>query len=323
MQENATGIASRTNKNNMAIPTTRTKEKAKVSIDPNNCNGCGACVAVCKDFGIKIIDHKATVVEDSVFGCLACGHCMMVCPTGVIAVEGRTLAPTQLVELPEAAKAASFDALYALLQRRRSIREFKDIPVETEKINQILDAAQTAPSGLPPSDVHVLVLENKQQVRAFARDFSAYLKTIRWMSSQWFLQLMRPFLKRSTSEMMNNFVKPVFDLYVDDMDRGQNWINYDAPVALYFYGSPYSDPADPLIAATYAMLAAEALGLGTCMLGAIHPFLQHGKKARLFREKWGIKHPSHEGLVVIVGYSAVHYQKGVKRSFADIHRINA
>lgn len=305
----------------MAIPTTRTKEKANVFIDTANCNGCGECVSVCKDFGLKISDHKAMVSEESVFGCIACGHCMMVCPTGVIAVEGRTLAPAQMFDLPDQSRATDFESLLVLLKRRRSIREFKDIAVETEKIEQILEAAQTAPCGFPPSDVHVVVLENKKQVRAFAEDFSAYLKNLRWISSRWFLKLMRPFWGSTTAAMMSDFVKPVFDLYVDDMDKGENWIDYDAPLAMYFYGSPYSDPADPLIAATYAMLAGEALGLGTCMLGAIHPFLQHGKKAHLFRSKWGIKHPSREGLVVIFGYSSVHYRKGVKRTFADIHRI--
>jgi len=122
--------------------------------------------------------------------------------------------------------------------------------------------------------------------------------------------------------MMHSFIKPAFDIYIDSMNKGDNWINYDAPLAMYFYGSPYSDPADPIIAATYAMLAGESLGLGTCMLGAIHPFIQNGKRARLFREKYGIKYPSREGLFVIFGYSDVIYKKGVKRTFADIHRVS-
>lgn len=58
---------------------------------------------------------------------------------------------------------------------------------------------------------------------------------------------------------------------------------------MYFYGSPYTDPADPIVAATYSMIAAETLGLGTCMLGGVHPFIQKGRKAKEFRKKQGIK----------------------------------
>ncbi len=102
------------------------------------------------------------------------------------------------------------------------------------------------------------------------------------------------------------------------MRKGINVVTYDAPLALYFYGSPYTDPADPIVAATYAMLAAESMGLGTCMLGAMHPFIQSGGKAKAFREKHGIKFKSREGVFVILGYPAVAYKKGIRRTFASI-----
>ena len=80
--------------------------------------------------------------------------------------------------------------------------------------------------------------------------------------------------------------------------------------------------ADPIVAATYAMIAAESLGLGTCMLGAIHPLIQNGKKAKKFREDHKIMYPSREGLFVIFGYPAVKYSKGIKRTFASETTLN-
>ncbi len=85
--------------------------------------------------------------------------------------------------------------------------------------------------------------------------------------------------------MFRDFIKPLIDVYTGYMKKGENMVTYDAPLALYFYGSPYTDPADPLIAATYAMTAAESLGLGTCMIGGVHPFIQSGGAAKKFREK--------------------------------------
>jgi nitroreductase len=106
------------------------------------------------------------------------------------------------------------------------------------------------------------------------------------------------------------------------MEKGNNMLTYDAPLTIYFYGSPYTDPADPIVAATTAMYAAESLGLGTCMLGAIHPLIQYGRQAKKFRRKYGIKYPSREGLFVIFGYPAVSYKKGLKRTFASVSIVN-
>jgi ferredoxin len=306
----------------MAVPTTRTKVQAEIKITADNCNGCGLCISVCKDFGLILKDKKAVVSDKPLFGCVACGHCMAICPTNAIEIHGRMLSPVDLFDLPSRQKTASYEQLLFLMQRRRSLREFKDMPVDKEIINKILDAAQTSPMGLPPSDVNVLVLDSKEKVIAFSRDFCDYLVSLRWIVSGWFLTLMKPFWAKSNDEMFRKFIRPLFNIYIDDMKKGNNFITYDAPLAMYFYGSPYTDPADAVIAATYAMLAAESLGLGTCMIGGIHPFLQNGRKAKRFRDNHRIKYKSREGLFVIFGYPEVKYHKGIRRTFASIDYKN-
>ena len=306
----------------MPIPTTRTKEIAEIVIHEELCNGCGLCVSVCKDFSLVMRNDKVTKSDTALFGCIGCGHCMAICPTGAIEIFGRELSPKDLFPVPRRDQMASYEQLLALLQRRRSVREFKEQEVDPLMIEKIITAAQTAPMGLPPTDVHLLILDGKEKNRAFARDYSAYLKSIRWMASGFSLALMRPFWGKANDEMFKGFIRPLFKVYIDDMAKGDNYITYDAPLAMYFYGSPYSDPADPLIAATYAMLAGESLGLGTCMLGGVHPFIQNGKKARKFREKYNIRHKSKEGLLVIFGHPAVKYSKGINRTFASIDTLN-
>ncbi len=302
----------------MAIPTTRTKETGRISIDETLCTGCGLCAEVCKDFGIIIKDGKACISENSIFGCIGCGHCMAICPQDAISVSGRCISREDLFNLPHEKNPVQYSELMGMFNKRRSIREFKDIPVEKELLEKILTAAQTAPVGLPPSDVHVLVLDSKEKVRTFAEDFCRFLERMKWFVSDWFLTLMRPFWGKSNDEMFRGFIRPCLNLFTESMKKGVNLVNYDAPVAIYFYGSPYGDPADPIIAATYAMLAAESLGLGTCMLGAIHPFIQYGKASKKIREKYNIRHKSREGLFLIIGYPKVEYKKGIRRNFAAI-----
>jgi ferredoxin len=306
----------------MAIPTSRAKEQAEIRINEDLCTGCGLCADVCSDFGLVIEGGKARVGTKAVFGCVACGHCMAICPEGAIEIYGRTMSPADLFDLPPKEKAADYDQLLALLRRRRSIREFDGRPVEREIIDKILEAAVTAPMGLPPSDVNVLVLDSKEKNRVFVKDFCKFLESMKWFVSGWFLTLMKPFWGKANDEMFRGFVKPCFDIFISSMNEGKNVVTYDAPLVMYFYGSPYTDPADPIVAATYAMIAGESLGLGTCMLGAIHPLIGYGKKARKFREKYGIKYFSREGLFVIFGYPSVKYNKGIKRTFASVTTEN-
>ena len=305
----------------MAIPTSRTKEHASIKIKDEICNGCGLCVSVCNDSCLLILNGKARESKSSFFGCYGCGHCMAICPTGAIKIYGREISPADIFELPDKEKIPTYKQLLALLQNRRSIRKFKDIPIQNDVIERIMTASKTAPMGLPPSDVNVLVLSGKEKTRAFAEDFSHYLKGMIFMTSRLFLTLMRPFWGKENDEMFKGFISPLFKVYTDEMDKGKNHITYDAPLALYFYGSPYSDPADSIIAATYAMIAAETCGLGSCMLGGIHPLIQKGRRARLFREKHKIKGKSREGIFIVFGYPDVTYRQGIKRTFASIQMI--
>jgi len=302
----------------MAIPTSRTKEKAEIVINCEKCHGCGLCVSVCKDFGLQIVDNKVMLAENPLFGCIACGHCMAICPNGAIEIHGRELSPADLFELPPRETASSYLQLLNLLKLRRSIREFTEEPVGNDIIDKILAASTTAPMGIPPSDVHIVVLNSREKVRNFSEDFCACLESSKWFVSGWFLALMRPFWGKSNDELFRRFIRPVFQIYIGNMSKGIDLVTYDAPLAIYFYGSPFADPADPLVAATYAMVAGESLGLGTCMLGGIHPFIQFGQKSEKLRRKYGIKYKSREGIFVIFGYPKVKYSKGLRRTFASV-----
>jgi ferredoxin len=306
----------------MAIPTSRTKEESKIIIDHEKCKGCGLCVEVCSDSDLVVKDKKAALSGEPFFGCIGCGQCMAVCPNGAIVIEGRFLSQEDLFNLPAEEQALSYESLMALFQRRRSIRVFKDKEVERDVIDKVIEAAKTAPMGLPPSDVGIVVFDTREKMNRFVKDYCELLKSIRWFVSNWFLTIMRPFWGKAGDEMFRKFLRPLVLKYISEMEAGRNIVTYDAPAGIYFYGSQYCDPADPIVAATYAMTAAESLGLGTCMLGGVHPFIQYGKAARKLRDKYGIKFKSREGLILIMGHRRIKYKKGIKRSFANTFTVN-
>jgi len=301
----------------MPIPTSRTNESGSIHIDQELCTGCGLCISICGDHSLKLENNKATVNEDTVFGCFACGQCMAICPKGAITVSGRTLSETDVFDLAPAKESADYLSLLKLLQRRRSIRDFTDEPVSAEMIEQILSAARTSPMGVPPSDINVLVIQGKEQNHSFAKEFCDLANSMKWMGTKLFLFLMRPFLGKEMTSLFKSFITPLMDQYVKGMDKGKNLVTYDAPLSLYFYGGPYSDPADAYIAATTAMYAGESLGLGSCFIGGIHPMIQNGPKAKQFRETHNIKNKSKSGIVVIFGHPKVKFRRGIRRTFAS------
>lgn len=167
----------------MAIITSRTNESGRITIAYDHCNSCGLCVKVYKDFSL-IMDEGIPVPNDRpLFGCMACGQCMAVCPNKAIEITGRTMSANDMIDLAELKDKASFAQLKNLMVNRRSVRDFRDKEVEEEVINKIIEAAVTAPMGIPPSDVHLVVFKGKAKVREFSFDVIGYFNKIKWMFS--------------------------------------------------------------------------------------------------------------------------------------------
>jgi nitroreductase/NAD-dependent dihydropyrimidine dehydrogenase PreA subunit len=299
----------------VAVKTDRADKDAVVRVDSSRCKLCGLCVKICKGGPLYIEGNKVLVDYSLGLGCMACGHCAAVCPQGCITVEGRDLAPEDLEPLPPQESRATYDELKSLLLSRRSVREFQNRDVAEEDVDKIIFAATTAPMGIPPSDVKVLVFSGRAKVREFKNDMLAALKPMIRIFSGPMLFLMRPFLGKQAVDMFRTFLVPLARDYIEKDKQGIDLFAYDAPLAMLFYSEPGADAADPLIAATYAMIAAESLGVGTCMLGFPAPLLKRDKK---LLAKYAIPPKSAIGIMVIFGYPAVKFQRSIRRRFADI-----
>ena len=134
------------------------------------------------------------------------------------------------------------------------------------------------------------------------------------MFRPWLLAVMRPFVSQAKYDRFANFIRPLAETYVNSQAAGRDLLFYDAPALLIFHHSPYADAADAVIACTYAMLAAESLGLGSTMIGAAAPILQ--RNPSLCR-RLGVP-PAHiPAIVLILGHSAVRFRRTVRRRFVS------
>jgi ferredoxin len=301
----------------VAVRRTPFSERAAVRVELDRCTACGLCARVCKGGAISMEGDKVRVDQTRLFGCLGCGQCVAVCPSGAIVVEGRDLGPRDVIDVPPAEARAGYGPLHSLMLARRSVRDFTERDVEPETVEKLLDSASTAPMGVPPSDVRVLVVSGREKVRELRRDLLGAVRGMRPLFSPPLAYLLRPFIGKEAYEVLTAFVGPAVNAFIEKDGEGVDWLLYDAPLALYFYGGPYADDADPVIAATYAMLAGESLGLGSCMLGFPGPVLKRSKR---LRTKYGLPGTFRQGIVVVFGYPAVRYQHALRRRFAEVRR---
>ena len=121
---------------------------------------------------------------------------------------------------------------YDVVRRRRSIRAYRDTPVEKEKLERVLDAARVAPTAANRQPIHFYVVREKETRR---RLLEAY-------SQEWFA---------GAPVIICACARP-----------SQAWSRMD--------GKSYAD-VDATIAMDHLILAATAEGLGTCWIGAFNP----------------------------------------------------
>jgi nitroreductase/NAD-dependent dihydropyrimidine dehydrogenase PreA subunit len=298
----------------MAVMHSLYRQGGTVSIDEASCNQCGLCANICPTETLAMEDGRVHV-RKSRFECVACGHCMMTCPKGSISITGRGMVDGDLIPLPLPERCASADALEALMLSRRSIRRFTNQPVDSADLSRIVDMAATAPMGIPPWDVGCVIVSGRDKVRDLAdrvvKGYEGFLRIFR----PWVLALLRPFSGRAKYEQFRNFIRPLAEEYVEGWRTGHDRVFYDAPAVLIFHCSPYADVLDAAIACTYAMLAAESLGLGTTMIGGAPPILQ---RDRQMSRQLGIPLGSKATMALIVGHPATHFRHAIRRRFSSV-----
>jgi nitroreductase/NAD-dependent dihydropyrimidine dehydrogenase PreA subunit len=303
----------------MVVPHSLYHEAGTVTIDETSCRHCGQCAAICPADVLHSVDGRIRIRDDSAFGCIACGHCMMVCPEGSVSVTGRGLSPDDLVPLPSRAEVASAEALRALMQSRRSVRHFKDQDIDLQLLERVVEAAAMGPMGIPPWDVGCVIVAGREQVRQLSaeivRGYEQFLKILR----PWVLTLMKPFTRKRTYEQFRHFILPLARTYVDAHRNGKDHLFWNAPAVLIFHHSEYAEAADAAIACTYAMLAAESLGLGNTIIGGAPPILQRN---RALCRRLGIPEGHTPSFSLIAGYPATHFRRAVRRHFLHVGNAN-
>lgn len=125
---------------------------------------------------------------------------------------------------------------HELLEKRHSVRSYLPKPIEAEKIEKIIDAAISAPSAGNLQAYKIMVVKDKEKKKALYQ------------------------VTRNQDMVLHAFVVLVF---FADTKRSSS--KYGERGALLY------SIQDATIAAAYAQLEAENLGLGSVWIGAFEP----------------------------------------------------
>ena len=137
-------------------------------VDETKCKQDGFCVKDCPRAIIRIKDKESypELVPGGEQSCLTCGHCVAVCPHGAMS---HTKVPIEDCSPIQKELVINEPQVVQFLRSRRSIRQFKDKPVEKQKIQRLIEIARYAPTASNTQLVEWLVFADRDTVKEFAK----------------------------------------------------------------------------------------------------------------------------------------------------------
>lgn len=239
------------------------------------CTGDGICVEVCPKDVLEVVGGKARTVAGTQEHCLRCAQCVLVCPREALTLDAL---PGETYE--RAPKwSFSYEDLLAFLRTRRSVRRFKDQPVDRAMIDQVLEACASAPPAFPPHPTEVVVLDQREDIEklklALVNGYDKLLGYFRNPIARFQIR------RKRGPETFHALETHVLNIVRHDNIRfrahGVDRYLYGAPVLLLFHANRWvaAHQNSGMVVATYAMLAAHGLGLGATMLDIVPPVLNN------------------------------------------------
>lgn len=284
-------------------------------VDIETCMGDGICAEICPEDILKMAEEKAATVEDRADYCIECGQCVAVCPT-----ESLTMPKLPMEDFYRLSKMPfGYEEFFDFLRLRRSVRVFKDKPVERGVIEKILDAAATAPMGFPPHSTEVIVIDEREELDFLLGEFvEDYTKTIKAFSSP----IGRAIIRFAAGPEDYHSLKH----HIVDVARHANEVFHEngsdnymrgAPVLMIFHGNRWamSYRENAHLVCHHSMLAALSLGLGTTIIGLIPPVVNRSKA---LRERYGIPKDNRVCTSLVLGYPKYKYRQSIRRDLADV-----
>ncbi len=285
-------------------------------VDEEKCTGCGLCVKVCPSQTLSMIDGKARVSGEH---SLRCGHCAAVCPENAVTVRTMDPGMDEYFSIPGAAGREgreglpSPESLVALMRQRRSCRVFKEKPVGGEILEDLVKIGITAPTGTNCQPWFFVLLPDRSSVESLGRRVAAFYRSLNRISSMRFARGVSRFLPGDPLGMYyREFYETVREGLREYDEEGRDRLFHGAAACIMVGSEGWgSTPReDALLATQNIILAAESMGLGTCLVGlAVEAIRLDPRLSRRLNLRRGKKIHA----VIALGHPGVSYKRAAGR----------
>ena len=217
-----------------------------IQIHEEKCIRCLRCADKCVCSAIEVQDGKPVINRAK--GCIKCMHCAIACPENAITYGEQPAILSE--EMPVLEDTFSAD-LENFLLTKRSYRNFKPEPVPMTEIESALNVAAWAPSAKNQHPTKYYVVNGKAIIDEMMEIIVEHLK--------------------ETGDCPE---------ILDGLESGWNKVFGKAQSVIIAYArNNASRPVeDTAIALTYAEMALQARGIGTCWSGYLQRFLNNCEK---------------------------------------------
>jgi NAD-dependent dihydropyrimidine dehydrogenase PreA subunit/nitroreductase len=287
-------------------------------VDLESCRGDGICVDICPENVLEILDGKAATVDSREEACILCGQCVAVCPT-----EALQMPKLPIEDFEELAKLPfGYGDFLDFLSLRRSVRVFKDRPVERDLTEKVLAAAATAPMGMPPHSTEVVVIDQREELDLLLQELvKDYGSLVRAFSNPLGRVMVRLASGAENYLMLKDYIVDLAKYANEAYHRdGTDRYMYRAPALMLFHGNRWamSYEENAHLVCHHAMLAALSLGLGTTIIGLVPPIVDRSK---VMRKRYGIPKQNKVMTSLILGHPKYKYKKSIHRDLAGVQMM--